>query len=47
MLSVQSTLNKVLYLCSSKKTMGAAAKAVMAGERLKPDALARTNKCEK
>ncbi len=46
-LVVLSTLNKVLYLYSSKKTMGAAAKAVMAGERLKPDALARTKIGEK
>ena len=46
-LVVLSTLNKVLYLYSSKKTMGATAKAGMAGERLKPDALARTKIGEK
>ena len=46
-LVVLSTLNKVLYLYSFKKTMGATAKAGMAGERLKPDALARTKIGEK
>ena len=39
-LVVLSTLNTVLYLYSFKKTMGATTKAVMAGERLIPDALA-------